>query len=253
MNNSNTFYKNFTKLSLLLLVFWGCSNKNKKTSDSDGEAKGGITEVSDNILSGDLKFPKTYFSNPKTIKKGDTSRIIVDNLIKYIDAAVRNSDIYFNIYQFEDKPLARSLVRADARGVDVHVLIDSSKTNSWKKNKPIAQYLQDSLGSSPGSEVVMFHNDVAEASINHHKHLLLSEVATENGNLKDIIFTTSSNFSNRQFEVLQDAIVFDEGKGLYNATLSNWKKMKSYAQSGTKNNYSHETFTTHDRDRKSVV
>src|SRR5690625_3330169 len=143
----------------LLKNIWGCVNENRSNANAEKKPNDSIENVSKSALSDKIKFPKTYFSDPEVIKNGDTSRIIVHNLIKFIDAAVSNSDIYINIYQFEDKTLARSLVDADTRGVDVHVLMDSSKTKSWNGNKCIARYLQDSLNNSPGSEVVLYNND----------------------------------------------------------------------------------------------
>lgn len=227
---------------LVFAVIISCNNDDVSNRNDSKEKEDPGSEDYDSTIAIPERLkdiPVTIFSSPTSVFTNGKSTIIVDELIKYIDGAVRGSDIYVNVYTFEDMNLAEALARAHKRDVEVHVMVDSSSSEKWESNKAVAEFLTKSFLGDTKSEVVGMNNDI---SVNHHKHILLSKVKTVEGNLKNIVFSTSSNFDKRQYEVLQDAIVFGEDQKLYDSMLANWEMMKSLSKGGTGDHYQYHTY-----------
>lgn len=176
-------------------------------------------------------FPVTYFSDVAKVKAGEPSLRIMNALVELVDGALPGSDIFMNIYEIDYIPLVRALEAAQKRGVLLHLMIDSSKAASWKKNKVAVTALKAVI-RAPG-ELVLIDNDNGVNAINHHKHLLFSRVKLRGNLIRNAVFTTSENFTNRELTVLEDAILFSD-PDMYNAFIENWHKMKQLALSGMK-------------------
>lgn len=226
---------------LLLGVFIGCSSSDD--SDSSSQNPDDNNDGPENELPGDLSLLETYFSDPSEVRSSKETAVITDNLKRYIGSAVEGSEIYLNIYTFKDMSVAEALDRAAVRGVNVHVMVDSSRTEYWEDNEPAAKFLKESFESSSGSEVVGINNDI---SVNHHKHAAFSEVKLGDESIKNVVFSMSTNFTTGQYKKLQDAQVLGGNEGLYEVVVSNWETMKGFRQSGTGHEFERSSYTSDD-------
>lgn len=240
-------YKILLFLMIIVCALTGCSGDDKQERSgekTDPEPNPSEKYDSATAIPERLSYvPVTIFSNSASVFANGKSKVIVDELIKYIDGAVEDSEIYVNVYTFQDMKLAEALVRAHKRNVEVHVMVDSSSTSKWETNKPVVDFLNKEFKGEVKSEVVGMNNDI---SVNHHKHILLSKVKTEEGFLNNIVFSTSTNFDERQYEVLQDAIVFGNDEKLYKSVLLNWEIMKDLSKEGTGDKYEYHTYQSDD-------
>lgn len=233
-------------LVLVIILGWSCDFKRNRSfsPSSSFENNRGMNKK---VSSEKELYYKAIFSEPVEIKKGKPSTIIVDKLIQLIDGAQEKSDIFMNIYDFRDEDLASALIKAANRGVNVRVLVDSSNNRSFQRNELVYRMFKKSFDNSPGrnSGVFGFYNDI---SINHHKHAIFSKTKFQGTSLNHVVFNTSSNFNQIQYEVLQDATIIGESKELYDAFLENWFKMFSLRKSGTKNKFEYSSYTLKNRE-----
>lgn len=213
--------------TVLIVISLNCSSTNN--SDDDATPK---TETNPPLEKEKaITIPGAYFNDPIEIKNNGVSYKIIDNLISCINATPKEGIIHMNVYEFEYSPVAEALKKAAQRGVHLNIMIDSSKIESWEHNAPIVKELKKHIKEP--SKLVLVHNDIAERAINHHKYVLFSELSFQNRDFQNVVFSTSSNFSQRQFEVLQDAIVVSDIE-LYSAFVNNWKEMESRTPTGMK-------------------
>lgn len=217
-----------SKLYLLGFLFFIAASCGKKTGHGDPVVKKAV------------HIQKALFTDPAKVKTVSSSTVIMDELIKYFDHAPAGSKIHFSIFGFSYQPLIDAIKRAQQRGVEINAMIDYSREETIKENaKPIDE-LRKALRSP--SRVITVKSDAGSSSINHHKHALFSEVNLPEGTAKNVVFSTSHNFSLADTRKVQDAVVISDD-GLYNAFLGNWNDMASRAQSGMKN-FTYRTYET---------
>lgn len=186
----------------------------------------------------ELQTPKTLFTDLATLSAGKPSTVIMDSLIELIDAAPAESQIHLSIYEFDYPSLVNAFLRADSRGVKLHLMIDQNPGGIAGNHKSLRK-LEENL--SDRSEVFPIINDTREIAINHNKFLLFSELETTNGRQENIIFQTSHNFTQVGTRKFQDAIILAH-KDLYQAYLDTWNVMKTNADGGMKD-YAYREFS----------
>ncbi|MCJ0743181.1 phospholipase D-like domain-containing protein [Pedobacter montanisoli] len=219
----------------LFLAFAGC----KKTSEnSNNNNNNGGTDQGTSV---NLTLPSSVFTELDKVSKGQSSTAIMDKLISMINATPASAHIYMSIYMFDYQPLINALKEASNRGVYLHIMIDSSIDDSIKQNMSTIGVVRDFVKS--GSELVIVTNDVNTSSINHNKFVLFSELKTTNGNLENVVFQTSHNFTLDDSKKIQDAIILND-IGLYNAYIDFWKDIKAKSTSGMKDYYYKEYSAT---------
>lgn len=179
----------------------------------------------------DFTLPMALFTEPEIVSQGKESRIIMDELIKCIDASVEGSSIHVSVYLFNYVPLRSALANAHNRNVRVNVMIDDSKESSQSSNFETIKFLEPILKGH--SQFIKFNNDVSSTAINHHKYVLFSEIKFEDKTFKDVVFSTSANFTVRETKFLEDAVVISHS-GLYNAAKNNWEVMHARTPIGMK-------------------
>ncbi|MFC5284416.1 phospholipase D-like domain-containing protein [Pedobacter alpinus] len=186
----------------------------------------------------ELNFPSAYFTELSLVGKANASPVIMDKLIAMIDATPKNASINLAIYGFSHQGIIEALKRASIRGVKLYLLIDYSLTETQDENRPTVIAIRSFLNSD--SEVLTVKNDATASSIQHCKFVLFSELNTQNGLVKDVVFSTSHNFNIADSKKIQDAIVLNQ-PALYQAFLTYFNEVKSRAASGMKN-YSYQQF-----------
>ncbi|MNK50595.1 hypothetical protein D3C87_694740 [compost metagenome] len=213
--------KNLLKLSslLLLLVLQLVSTK-------------GSAQVN-------ISFPEVAFTDVQSIAKGSSSSVIMNRLIALVDNTPAGESIYISIYMINYQPLMDALKNAETRGVNLHIIVDMSRSDPQVTNATSLPWLQSNLANS---EIIVTTNDVSTNAINHHKHALFSGVNTTSGLVSNVTFQTSHNFTNSDMGKIQDALIFNEAD-IYQAFLANWNVMKQNASSGMRLNF---VYTAHD-------
>ncbi|WP_461790559.1 phospholipase D-like domain-containing protein [Pedobacter sp.] len=186
-----------------------------------------------------ISFPEAVFTDVPTIAKGGSSPTIMNRLIALVDNTPAGQSIHMSIYMITYQPLMDALKNAETRGVNLHIIVDMSRSDPQTTNATSLPWLQANLTNS---EIVVTTNDVSSNAINHHKHVLFSGITTTTGLVANVTFQTSHNFTTSDMGKIQDALIFNEAD-IYQAFLSNWNVMKQYAASGMRLNF---TYTAHD-------
>ena len=186
-----------------------------------------------------ISFPEVLFTDMQTIAKGGSSNTIMNRLIALVDNTPAGQSIHISIYMINYQPLMDALKNAEARGVNLHIIVDMSRSDPQITNASSLPWLQTNL---PNSEIVVTTNDISPNAINHHKQALFSGITTASGLVSNVTFQTSHNFTNSDMGKIQDALVFNEAD-IYQAFLANWNVMKQNAASGMRVNF---VYTAHD-------
>lgn len=211
---------------LFLFVFTACGKKEKHDGPDTKKQE--------------IYIQKALFTDPAKVKTISSSTVIMDELINYFDHSPAGSKIHFSIFGFSYQPLIDAIKRAQQRGVEINAMIDYSREETIIENAKPIDDLRKALRSP--SRVITVKSDAGSSSINHHKHVIFSEVNLPGGIAKKVVFSTSHNFSLADTKKVQDAVVISD-EGLYNAFLDNWNDMASRAQSGMKN-FTYRTYET---------
>ncbi len=221
-------------LFLLLVVQLHSSCKKEKTQQ---EAK-----------PHDIQLNKVIFTDPAKVKlRQENSTEIFDQLIKYFDAASVGSVVYVNIYLVDYIPIINAVIKAHEKGVKVHMLVDRSRAESIETNVSAIQKLQGKLTGQSSFTIV--NNDISSGtsgSINHLKYVLFADLQTDEGNVKNVVFSTSSNFTAADMKKIQDAVVISD-ESLYSAFKVNWAHVQSFA-SGGMSAYNYQTYGSSNGD-----
>jgi phosphatidylserine/phosphatidylglycerophosphate/cardiolipin synthase-like enzyme len=228
-----------TTTVIFRLYVWGFTN-----AAGSGTFGIGRSTVADPIalsLSGTPKYlgnitseiSEAYFTETKAIAKGETSNVIMDKLVSMIDNTPASESIHISIYMINQQSVMDALKAAEDRGVNLHLIVDMSRSDSQVTNATSLPWLQTNL---PNSEIIVSVNDVSTNAINHHKFALFTKVQTADGVLQNVTFQTSHNFTNADARKIQDALVFNNAD-IYQAFLNNWELIKANASSGMKVNF----------------
>jgi phosphatidylserine/phosphatidylglycerophosphate/cardiolipin synthase-like enzyme len=225
----------FLLLFILALTIFSC----KKTTEEEVK-EAPIIEVPKEEEEAPLPaitINKVVFTDPAKVKlRAENSTEIFNQLITYFDSAVKGSTIHISIYLADYPQIISAIRRTYLRGVNVHLLVDRSRDESIETNVLIIKDLQNLLTGNSSFTIV--NNDISSGSsgsINHHKFVLFTELRLKNeGIAKNVVFSSSSNWTASDLKKIQDAVVISDD-GLYNAFLANWTKIKQYSTSGMKN------------------
>lgn len=176
-----------------------------------------------------IQLHQALFTAPEDIFAGKHSYTIINELVKYLDAAIKGSSVKANIYLLDSNPIIQAFLRAHSRGVNIEVMIDNSREDSQKTNSAAISNLRKELGTN----LIVLTSDASPSSINHHKHILFSEIVFKENRAENVVFSTSHNFIAAGSKKIQDAVILSD-QDLYDAFLDNWKVMLSKANSGMK-------------------
>lgn len=175
-----------------------------------------------------IKFPEAVFTDPKLVAQRMHSKAIIKRLEGLVNATPKGASIYFSIYHFTDEyGLINAIRDADRRGVNLHVMLDMSVRSN---NGPTVAKLTT---IDKDIEIVAIYNDAkpSGSAINHNKFALFTELSTKNGNVKNVVFTSSENWTKNAETKFNNAVIVSH-KGLYKAYLQYWKDVKTRAGHG---------------------
>jgi len=223
-------------LSLLLLLLLFCASCKKEWIEQEEQLQ-------------EIRLNKVLFTDPAKVKlRQENSTEIFDQLIKYFDAAPEGAIVHINIYLFSYNPIIDAIIRAHERGVKIKLLVDRSRNESIETNTSAIAKLQTKLTGH--STFTIVNNDISSGSsgsINHHKYALFSELRVNGeGMVKNVVFSTSSNFTAADMKKIQDALIISD-ENLYNAFKQNWETTYRYAGSGM-TAYNYQTYSSWDGD-----
>lgn len=225
---------NFFKFILLIVVvFNACSKDHDGGRDRDNN--GDNNEKKDTI-----SINEVVFTEPRVLKGVNSSTVIMDSLVSYVDHTRKGSTVHINVFLFKYTPLAQSIKNASERGVNFNIIIDSSRNDSRNTNKNTIPFLRTALKGSSNSRVVTTNNQInPKYAINHNKYALFSEVDLPNGVAKNVVFATSHNFDLNQTKMVQDGIIVTN-KSLYEAFKRNWEDLASISKNMERYTYTVE-------------
>jgi len=207
-------------LGLALLSAGACS---KKDPSVPGSGNNGQTTNTDPVT-----VDESIFTDPGLISTKSSSTIIMDSLVKYLSYTPKGAVVYINVFLFSYPPVVSAVKAAYVRGVQMKVIIDSSRDDSRSENDATIKLLESTFQSP--SEILTTDNEIdATWAINHSKYVLFSEVDLPRGIAKNVVFATSHNFTLGQTKMIQDAVVMTN-KALYDAFVDNWEQLATYAK-----------------------
>ncbi|WP_299568147.1 phospholipase D-like domain-containing protein [uncultured Pedobacter sp.] len=225
------------------LYSWGFSNGVSgayaigKTPSGTNDYSMSLTGTALSLSTITSEVSEAYFTETQAIAKGETSNVIIDKLVSMINNTPAGESIHVSIYMINHQSVMDALKAAETRGVNLHLIIDMSRSDSQETNATSLPWLQTNL---PNSEVIVSVNDVSVNAINHHKFALFTKVQTPDGVLQKVTFQTSHNFTTSDARKIQDALVFNNAD-IYQAFLNNWQLIKANASSGMKLNFNYNT------------
>lgn len=226
------------------LYVWGFTNKigtgtfglGRSPSATDFALSLSGTVINNKIITSDRS--EAYFTDAKAAALGQTSEVIIDKLVNLIDGTPTREYIHLSIYLINHQKVMDALKAAEGRGVNLHLIVDMSRSDSQTTNANSLPWLQTNL---PNSEIIVSVNDVSSNAINHHKFALFSKIQTLDGVLNTVTFQTSHNFTVSDTKKIQDALLFNNS-GIYQAFLTNWQTIKTNSASGMSKNFVYNTF-----------
>lgn len=212
---------------IFLLLFFACNksseNKPQDTGNSvDSSLVSSLTPIQ-------ITLPEAVFTNPAMVAQGKHSKAIIGRLEGLINATPKDASIYMSVYLFKDEfGLISAIRKANERGVNLHIMLDrSDRSNNTATVEKLTAIGKD-------IEIVGIHNDASTSAINHNKFALFSNLSTKNGEVKNVVFTSSENWQPFTEKEIQNAIILSN-KGLYNVYLQYWKDMRTRAAHGMVN------------------
>lgn len=212
---------------IFLLLFFACNksseNKPQDTGNSvDSSSVSSLTPIQ-------ITLPEAVFTNPAMVAQGKHSKAIIGRLEGLINATPKDASIYMSVYLFKDEfGLISAIRKANERGVNLHIMLDrSDRSNNTATVEKLTAIGKD-------IEIVGIHNDASTSAINHNKFALFSNLSTKNGEVKNVVFTSSENWQPFTEKEIQNAIILSN-KGLYNVYLQYWKDMRTRAAHGMVN------------------
>lgn len=209
----------YVVFSCMVLMAAACSKKQGAAPDSGNDGPPNTSPVS---------VHECVFTDPTLISTKSSSTIIMDSLVKYLNYTPKGAVVHINVFLFSYPPVVSAVRAAYVRGVQLKVIIDSSRDDSRNENKGTISLFQ-SIFESP-SQLVTTDNEIDPTwAINHSKYVLFSEVDLPQGIAKNVVFATSHNFTLGQTKMIQDAVI-TTNKSLYDAFVGNWQDLATYAK-----------------------
>lgn len=215
---------------VLLLLCFACNKSGvNDPQPTTGDTGSDPSSVVSSVTPVKITLPEAVFTNPAMIAQHKPSKAIIGRLESLINATPKGAAIYMSIYLFKDEfGLISAIREADSRGVDIHIMLDRSDQSDNTVTVEKLTAIDKSI------DIVGMHNDAGASAINHNKFALFSDLSTEAGAVRNVVFTSSENWQPFTEKEIQNAIILSN-EGLYNAYLQYWKDMKGRADHGMVN------------------
>ena len=160
-----------------------------------------------------------YFNAPQD---GARDPLLENRLIALIDSVPAGASLRGAFYTWSRQSVARAVVRAHARGVDVRlVLADGNVTGSGREYRAVTR-LRNGLGDRLHICTRGDSRSCLGTGIQHNKFLLASEL--EDGR-RHVIWQSSANLTRPQLRAFNDAVILDGDAALFEALLHYWQAL----------------------------
>jgi phosphatidylserine/phosphatidylglycerophosphate/cardiolipin synthase-like enzyme len=165
-------------------------------------------------------------------------KTIVNHIIGLIDNTPSKESISVGLYSFDDKNVAKSLIRASKRGVKVQIALDRYgehyKTHKKRidkgnyENKAVVNMLKDNIDKltrckDEKNKTIQSCISKKKNSIQHQKYFLFSDTANPKNHKKmeNVVLITSSNMTKTaQLNQWNDAFIsYGDKRGWYSPWL----------------------------------
>ncbi|SEN92610.1 Phosphatidylserine/phosphatidylglycerophosphate/cardiolipin synthase [bacterium A37T11] len=223
--------KYFWIYGILLFLELGINACSK--SSGDGDAKPADPEENPEIVEAvpiSINFPEANFTNPDSIyNKSKASYAILNRFVQLLNATPKGDSVFISIYLLNHDRVIKALQNAGNRGVLLHLLVDSSRSESVADN--IAAYSTLAKLKNTDYSVVRSSLMVSadEHAIDHNKFAVFSSVLTPVGKKNYVVFQTSNNMTEIQCTYFQDNVIV-QNEGLYDAFRLLWHDIRKYAK-----------------------
>lgn len=195
-----------------------------------------------------ITLPEINFTSPKNIDRGNYSFTIINRFIDLLNATPAKDSVFFSMFMFSYTPAIDAIKDADARGVKMFVLLDSSRSESISSCKEAYPAMRNLKNAVYRSVINNLGNGNSNA-INHNKFAIFSSiVSTNRGILKNVVFQTSNNFTQTQCSYFQDNIVLSDS-ALFNAYRETWWDIYTHAKA-TMEGYQYKEYSNDDASLK---
>ena len=209
-----------------------------------------------------IVLPQAIFANPNCIRNEliGSDTIIKQCLLTLINAASKKSKIYFSVHHLKDSELTSAFVKAHDRGVSVNIILDGSDAplpGTPNQSPMYNQSAYDQLVAGEIGNVYMIKNNIMVNErypiLIHPKFALFSQVDLDGQILKNVIFSTSTNFTKNSYSKLQDALIFQD-EDLYKSGFRLfWKLIRDHRDDLREYNYFSEMSSAKLGDGKTSV
>ena len=177
---------------------------------------------------------QAHFTAPQDGGNDDT---LEDALIALVDRVPAGEQLRGAFYSWSRQRVARAFVRAQARGVDVRLVVDSGNVTASGREYRAITLLREGLGdrltlcgAGPGTGRDEDDETDAEGSatacigsgIQHNKFVLISGLGDGS---RDVIWQTSANPTTPQRRAFNDATVLQGDAALHAALLRYWQAL----------------------------
>jgi len=218
--------------------------------------------ISISIVLSSLAKSESYaiFNDPQGSKS--EQKKIINHIIGLIDNVPSKESISVGLYSFDDKDVAKALIRASKRGVKVQLALDryGEHYKKYKKridkgnynNKVVVNMLTDKIDKltickDSKNKTIQSCISKKKNSIQHQKYFLFSKTTNPKNRkeMDSVVLVTSSNMTGTaQFNQWNDAFIsYGDKKGWYSPWLKHFKhqlgqdKNKSYYNPKKKSGY----------------
>lgn len=187
------------------------------------------------------------FNDPQGSKS--KQKAIINHIIKLINKVPENGSISVGLYSFDDKGVAKALVRASDRGVKVQLALDryGEHYKTYKKridkgnynNKIVVNMLKDKIDKltickDKKSKTIQSCISKKKNSIQHQKYFLFSTTKNPftHKKMDNVVLVTSSNMTGTaQFNQWNDAFVsYGDKSGWYSPWLEHFRHQLNQQQ-----------------------
>lgn len=174
---------------------------------------------------------QAHFNDPRGGMPDDR---LEDVLIALVDSVPAGAELRGAFYSFSRQRVARAFVRAQARGVDVQLVLDGSNAPAGGPERRAVALLRDGLGTNltlcgraqyePENPEERGGTACLGAGIQHNKFVLISELA---GGRRALIWQTSANPTNPQRMAFNDAVLLAGDVALHAGLRRYWQALQA--------------------------
>jgi phosphatidylserine/phosphatidylglycerophosphate/cardiolipin synthase-like enzyme len=164
-----------------------------------------------------------FFAVP--LVDGTKDPALENKIIEMIGLAAPKSELHMSMYQFSHESVAKALIEASKRGVQVHVIIDKeANEKDGVLDAAITKLVKD-LPANAVTFCTRGNGSCQGKGIDHNKFYIFSELTDGS---KHVVIQSSANLT---ADNLQNNMLIDrDDKGLYDGYLGYWKLLEKQVE-----------------------